>query len=161
MTDVAAFEEAVEEAINFAKEDGKTLVVVAGDHDTGGMTTGSNGSMDLNANLLTNVTATGDYMAAELNEDRSNVSDVLLAYTGFDLTQEEIQAIQEANNASLAINKVVSDRANVGWTSSNHTGADIPVYAYGPQSEKFVGFHDNTDLPKIIAEAMKLKQKGK
>src|SRR5690606_34861270 len=44
MSDVAAFEEAVEEAIEFAEEDGNTLVVVAGDHDTGGMTTGSNGS---------------------------------------------------------------------------------------------------------------------
>lgn len=157
MSEVAAFEAAVEEAIDFAEEDGKTLVVVAGDHDTGGMTTGSKGSMDLNASLLRDVTATGDYMAAQLNEDRSNVSEVLKTYTGFDLTEEEIQAIQDANNALLAINEVVSDRANIGWTSTNHTGADIPVYAYGPQSEKFVGFLDNTDLPKIIGKAMKLK----
>lgn len=151
MSDVAAFEKAVEEAIEFAKEDGKTLVVVAGDHDTGGMTTGSN------PNVLTNVTATGDYMAAQLNNDRSNTSEVVEAYTEFDLKEEEIKAIQNADNASSAINKVVSDRADIGWTSTNHTGADIPVYAYGPQAHKFVGFHDNTDLPKIIAEAMKLK----
>ncbi|WP_339226714.1 alkaline phosphatase [Oceanobacillus sp. FSL K6-2867] len=159
MSDVAAFEKAVEEAIDFAEKDGKTLVVVGGDHDTGGMTTGSNGSMNLNADLLTNVTATGDYMAAQLNEDRSNVSEVLETHTGFELTEEEVQAIQQAENAPLAINKVVSDRANVGWTSTNHTGADIPVYAYGPQSHKFAGFHDNTDLPKIMAEAMKLKER--
>lgn len=157
MTDVAAFEEAVEKAINFAEEDGKTLVIVAGDHDTGGMTTGSKGSMELNASVLRDVTATGDYMAAQLNGDRSNVREVLKTYTGFDLTEEEIQAIQDATNASFAINEVVSDRANIGWTSTNHTGADIPVYAYGPQSEKFAGFLDNTDLPKIIAKAMKLK----
>lgn len=157
MSDVAAFEEAVEEAIEFAEEDGNTLVVVAGDHDTGGMTTGSNGQMDLNAALLQNVTATGDHMAAQLNEDRSNVNEVVNTYTGFDLTEEETQYIQEANNASFAINTVVSDRATIGWSSTNHTGADIPVYAYGPQADTFVGFYDNTDLPKIIAEAMKLK----
>ncbi|WP_087973495.1 alkaline phosphatase [Oceanobacillus rekensis] len=157
MSDVAAFEEAVEEAIEFAEEDGNTLVVVAGDHDTGGMTTGSNGQMDLNAAVLQNVTATGDHMAAQLNENRSNVNEVVNTYTGFDLTEEEAQYIQEANNASFAINKVVSDRATIGWSSTNHTGADIPVYAYGPTADKFVGFHDNTDLPKIIAEAMKLK----
>lgn len=157
MSDVAAFEEAVEEAIEFAEKDGKTLVVVAGDHDTGGMTTGSKGSMELNAAVLQDVTATGDFMAAQLNEDRSNVREVLAKYTGFDLTNEEVQAIQDASNAAFAINTVVSDRANIGWTSTNHTGADIPVYAYGPQAEKFVGFLDNTDLPKIMAKAMKLK----
>lgn len=151
MSDVAAFEEAVEEAMEFAEEDGETLVVVAGDHDTGGMTTGSN------ADVLRDVTATGDYMASQLNEDRSNVSEVLQTYTGFELTEEEIQTIQGANNATLAINRVVSDRADIGWTSTNHTAADILVYAYGPQAEKFAGFYDNTDLPKIMAEAMKLK----
>ncbi|MEC5423297.1 alkaline phosphatase [Virgibacillus sp. C22-A2] len=157
MSEVAAFEMAVEKAINFAEEDGKTLVVVAGDHDTGGITTGSNGSLDLNASVLRDVTATGDYMADQLNEGRTNVSAVFDMYTGLELTNEEIQTIQDGENASLAINKVVTDRANIGWTSSNHTGADIPVYAYGPKADKFVGFHDNTDLPKIIAEAMKLK----
>ncbi|WP_067724721.1 alkaline phosphatase [Oceanobacillus damuensis] len=157
MSDVAAFEAAVEAAIEFAEEDGNTLVVVAGDHDTGGMTTGSNGQMDLNAAVLQNVTATGEYMAAQLNEDRTNVNEVVNTYTGFELTEEETQLIQQASDAKLAINTVVSDRATIGWTSTNHTGADIPVYVYGPQSDKFVGFYDNTDLPKIIAEAMKLK----
>ncbi|WP_343042298.1 alkaline phosphatase [Ornithinibacillus caprae] len=157
MTDVEAFEKAVEVAINFAEEDGKTLVVVAGDHDTGGMTTGSNGQMDLNAQVLQNVTATGDYMASLLNEERSNISEVVYNYSSIELTSEEEKIIKREQNASLAINKVISDRASIGWTSYNHTGADIPVYAYGPQSHKFVGFHDNTDLPKLIADTMKLK----
>ncbi|EMR06394.1 Alkaline phosphatase 4 precursor [Bhargavaea cecembensis DSE10] len=156
MSDVAAFEEAVEEAIEFAEEDGNTLVVVAGDHDTGGMTTGSKGSMALNADILQDVTATGDHMAAQLNEDRSNVAEVVKTYTGFDLSEEEIQTISKARNASLAINHVISDRANIGWSSTNHTGADIPLYVYGPEADSFVGLHDNTDLPKLIAEAMKL-----
>lgn len=37
MTDTAAFEEAVEAAVDFADENGETLVVMVGDHDTGGM----------------------------------------------------------------------------------------------------------------------------
>ncbi|MFC2949222.1 alkaline phosphatase [Virgibacillus sediminis] len=154
MTDVAAFEQAVEEAIEFAEEDGETLVVVAGDHETGGMTVGANGSATANPEVLRDITATGDYMASELNEDRSNVADVLNTYTGFDLTDEEIQFIQEADDAATAINQVVSDRANIGWTSTNHTGVDIQVYAYGPGADEFSGYHDNTDLPKIIADVL-------
>ncbi|MDX8044408.1 alkaline phosphatase [Gracilibacillus sp. S3-1-1] len=156
MTDVEAFEQAVEVAIDYAKKDKKTLVVVAGDHDTGGMTTGANGSLKLNANILQNVTATGEYMAAQLNEERSNVKDIVEQYTSLNVTDQEIEYIRQATNVELAINKIVSDYASVGWTSTNHTGADIPVYAFGPQSEKFVGFHDNTDLPKIIANILKV-----
>ncbi|RLL45478.1 alkaline phosphatase [Oceanobacillus piezotolerans] len=157
MSDVAAFEEAVEEAMEFAKKDGKTLVVVAGDHDTGGMTTGANGSMELNADVLRNVTATGDYIAAQLNEERSNVREVVEEYTGIALAEEEVQAIADSSNPSLTINTIVSDYATIGWSSTNHTGADIPLYVYGPNADKFVGFHDNTDLPKMIADVMKLK----
>ncbi|SFB11300.1 alkaline phosphatase [Lentibacillus halodurans] len=157
MSDVAAFEAAVEEAINFANKDGKTLVVVAGDHDTGGMTTGANGSMELNADILQNVTTTGEYMASELNDDRSNVRNVVQSYANIELTEGEVQTIRESDDAASAINTIVSDRASVGWTSTNHTGADIPVYAYGPQANQFTGFHNNTELPKIIADTMKLK----
>ncbi|WP_053217374.1 alkaline phosphatase [Virgibacillus senegalensis] len=157
MSDVAAFEKAVEEALKFAEEDGKTMVVVAGDHDTGGMTTGANESMELSADVLGNVTATGEYMAAQLNEERSNVREVVEEYTGLALSEEEVQAIEDASNPKLAINTIVSNYAKIGWSSTNHTGAHIPLYVYGPQADEFVGFHDNTDLPKMIADVMKLK----
>jgi alkaline phosphatase len=38
------------------------------------------------------------------------------------------------------------------FTTGNHTGLMVPVYAFGPGSEKFRGFLDNTDIPKIIGE---------
>ncbi|SFL58524.1 alkaline phosphatase [Gracilibacillus orientalis] len=156
MSDVAAFEKAVEEAIDFAEQDGNTLVIVAGDHDTGGMTTGSGAYSGLNADILNNVTATGDSMAAQLNEDRSNAKEIVEEYTNVTLTEEEVQSIQDASDAAFAINTVVSDHAGIGWTTTNHTGADIPIYAYGPQAEKFAGFHDNTDLPKTLADILRV-----
>ncbi|GEN86079.1 alkaline phosphatase [Oceanobacillus sojae] len=160
MTDVGAFEAAVQEAINFAKEDGNTLVVVGGDHETGGMTAGANGSGTANPELLHSVTATGENIAAELNDDRSNTSEVVSEYTDMEFSEEEIQSIQEAEDPKSAINAVISAKANVGWTSTNHTGVDIPVYAYGPGSDQFSGSLDNTDLPKIIAEAAEIELGG-
>ncbi|WP_339284290.1 alkaline phosphatase [Oceanobacillus sp. FSL K6-3682] len=159
MTDVGAFEAAVQEAINFAKEDGNTLVV-GGDHETGGMTAGANGSGTANPELLHSVTATGENIAAELNDDRSNTSEVVSEYTDMEFSEEEIQSIQEAEDPKSAINAVISAKANVGWTSTNHTGVDIPVYAYGPGSDQFSGSLDNTDLPKIIAEAAGIELGG-
>lgn len=157
MHDTKAFEEAVQEAIEFAQQDGKTLVIIAGDHETGGMSVGSATSSNTAAEILKNVTATGGFMASQLNEDRLNVKEVVREYTGIELTEDEAKTIQQAENAKVAINKVLSERAGVGWTRYGHTAAPVPVFAFGPQSDKFVGIHDNTDLPKIIADAMKLK----
>lgn len=160
MTDVGAFEEAVQEAMDFAEKDGNTLVVVGGDHETGGMTAGANGSGTANPELLHSVTATGENIAADLNEDRSNTKEVVGNYTDMELSEEEIQSIQEAEDPKMAINAVISAKANVGWTSTNHTGVDIPVYAYGPGADQFSGSLDNTDLPKIIADAAEMELGG-
>ncbi|SFP83869.1 alkaline phosphatase [Salibacterium halotolerans] len=160
MSDTAAFEQAVEEAISYAEEDGNTLVVVAGDHETGGMSVGANGEGDVQADQLQDVQATGEYMAGQLNEDRSNARDVLEQYTSFEWTEENITAVQEADNPTAAINTLISDKALIGWTTSGHTGVDIPVYAYGPQSDAFSGLLDNTELPGIMAEAMNITLGG-
>ncbi|UAL49365.1 alkaline phosphatase [Sutcliffiella horikoshii] len=156
MTDSEAFDKAVEAALEFAEKDGNTLVVVAGDHETGGMSVGANGEYDLKMDVLENVTATGDKMADELNSEKSNVKEVVKKYTSLELTEGEVERIKKAEKPAIAINEVVSDRALIGWTTTAHTGTDLPVYAYGPQSDKFSGLLDNTDLPKLMAEAMKI-----
>ncbi|OQX74709.1 MAG: hypothetical protein B6D61_11360 [Bacteroidetes bacterium 4484_249] len=33
-----------------------------------------------------------------------------------------------------------------GYTTGNHTGVMVPVFAYGPGSEKFRGIYENTDI---------------
>ncbi|WP_249317085.1 alkaline phosphatase [Bacillus sp. FJAT-50079] len=157
MKDSQAFEEALERALDFAKKDKKTLILIAGDHDTGGMSVGGYGEYDAKVEVLRNVTATGDYMVGQLNAERSNVKEVVKEFTGLDLTNEEIEKIQSASNPDIAINEIVSERALVGWTSTQHTGVDIPLYAFGPGSDLFRGLHDNTDLPVLLAQAMKIK----
>ncbi len=50
-------------------------------------------------------------------------------------------------------NKALNDKANIGWTSSNHTGGPVPVYAIGKGAERFCGRMDNTQIKgKIMAE---------
>ncbi|SDN77683.1 alkaline phosphatase [Alkalicoccus daliensis] len=156
MSDTAAFEEAVIDALDFADQDGETLIVIAGDHDTGGMTLGGYESKGSNVEILHNVTATGDYMAAQLNDDRSNVAEVVEEYAAITLTEEEAQTIQQSNNAGLAINQTISNYAGVGWSTTSHTGIEVPIYAYGLGSEQFSGLLDNTDLPKAMTDLLQL-----
>ena len=37
-----------------------------------------------------------------------------------------------------------------GWTTNEHTGAPVPVYAVGKGAERFHGRIDNTDIPALI-----------
>jgi len=156
MKDSEAFEHAVEAALDFAKKDKKTLVVIAGDHDTGGMSVGGYGKSGANLEILKNVTATGDFMASQLNKERSNIQEVVLDYTGITLSEAEINQVKDDRNPAFQINSIISKHAFVGWTHTGHTGTDIPVYAYGPQAHKFGGLIENTDFPQLMAEAMKI-----
>ncbi|RNA67671.1 alkaline phosphatase [Alteribacter keqinensis] len=154
LKDTEAFEAAVEAAVAFAEEDENTLVVIAGDHDTAGMSVGGYDEYESNVDILHGVTATGDYMAEQLDENRDNIADVLQTYANIEPTDEELSVIAEAEEPNIAINRVISERAFVGFTSDAHTGVDVPLYAFGKHSEKFHGFLDNTDLPFLMAEAM-------
>jgi alkaline phosphatase len=78
------FDEAVGKALDFAKNDGHTLVVITADHETGGVT-----------------------------------------ITGGDKQTHKV---------------------NLDFSTTDHTAVMVPVYAYGPGSEKFTGIYDNTDI---------------
>ncbi|WP_054951303.1 alkaline phosphatase [Numidum massiliense] len=157
MKDIAAFEQAVQTAVDFARADGHTLVVIAGDHDTGGMSVGGYNKKEANLEVLRHVNASGNAIAAKLNADRSNVAEIVFQHTGITLTAEEGEAIKRAEQPARAINVVISKRAAVSWTSDTHTGTDIPLYAYGPSSHTFAGLRDNTELPRLIAAALQLR----
>jgi alkaline phosphatase len=53
--------------------------------------------------------------------------------------------------------KLLAEKAGISWGSSAHTFINVPVYAIGPGAEKFSGYIDNTDIPRIIAELMAVK----
>ncbi|SFS70193.1 alkaline phosphatase [Marininema halotolerans] len=156
MHDIAAFEKAVQVAIHFAKKDGNTLVVIAGDHETGGMSVGGYNQYHSRIELLKKVTLTGKSLAKKLASPQTNAKQLTHTYTGLDLTTDEIKRIHRSSHPELTINDIISNHALIGWTTRVHTGGDVPVYAFGTGSHLFYGLHDNTDLPKLMAKAMNI-----
>lgn len=45
-------------------------------------------------------------------------------------------------------------KAHLGWSTNDHSAANVPVFAIGASSELFSGRMDNTDIPKKICQAM-------
>lgn len=154
--DVLAFDEAVRVAVEFAKHDKNTLVISCADHECGGMSVGGYGQKAFNTNVIKNVNASAEYMADQINEQMNNVGMVFRTYAGIYPTAEQFAYIKaplaEGEYLSNRISAVLSKYQMVGWTSDTHTGTDVLLYAYGPETP--AGTLDNTEVGKFIAEAM-------
>lgn len=60
---------------------------------------------------------------------------------------------EQSNNLGFAENAALNAEAHIGWTTTDHTGGAVPVYAIGKGAEKFAGRMDNTDIKgKILGE---------
>jgi len=84
LTELFDFDRAVGKALEFAKKDGETLVIVTSDHETGGLT-----------------------------------------LTGGDVNERII---------------------DVNFSTDYHTADMVPVFAFGPGAENFMGIYENTDV---------------
>ncbi|MGB0936844.1 MAG: alkaline phosphatase [Colwellia sp.] len=150
---------------HFVEHHPDTIVILTADHSTGGFTIAANGVYQWKPDVLRTMKHSSGYITKELlNLDISASSTQKLF--NFELTKEEVSLLQtakdnatsedEVNKRALdsAIKKVLDVRTNTGWTSGGHTAIDVPVYAFGKQSELFSGHQDNTDIAKKIFSLM-------
>jgi len=168
ISDVLAFDEAVKVALDFAKSNGNTAVIVCSDHGNGGMTIGNSDTTHgydkkpLSAFIapLKKAKLTGEGLESKLNKDKSNIKEVMAQYFGItDLSNEEIKAIKEAKPGSLngVVGPIISKRAFIGWTTGGHTGEEVVLYSYHPNSAyRLTGVVENTDIAKYIAELLSI-----
>lgn len=145
--------EAVAGALTYAARQGRTLVVVTADHETGGLEIAEPSRLG----ALRGVRMGGWEIADRLDQDRTNIAEVMAECVGIaDLTPAEVAEIKGAENATAAIAAVLSRRVGVAWRTTGHTATPVKVYAFGPGAERFTGEMDNTDIPKRIARLLGL-----
>lgn len=160
MSEMEDFAKSFKAAIDFAKKDGHTLVVATADHSTGGLTLGKDGEYNFFVDPIKAAKRTPDFMAAQIAKGAS-VEETLKKHLKLELTTEEIQSVKDAAQSKdvteidNAIEAIINNRSFTGWTTGGHTGEDVPVYAYGPGSDRFSGLIDNTDNAKVIFDILK------
>ena len=152
--DLKAFDDAVRVAIDFAETNGRTLVVVTSDHETGGLTFREADRSHI-AGFLADVTASADHMGAQFDEDRTNVEQVVRQFTPIDqLTPDEVRLIQESGSGFQAgkmqpgstIAAIICNYARTAFSSTYHTASDVPLFWYGAGAFPYSGICDNTDV---------------
>lgn len=68
-----------------------------------------------------------------------------------------ITADHETGGLTINGGLIDGSKLTVGWTTGGHTGINIPVFAFGPHAERFMGIHDNTFVGLTIAELFGIK----
>ncbi len=175
LREVIAFDEAVKVAAAFAeKHPGETLIVVTGDHETGGMTMGFAGTgYALYVDRLGHQKCSIDRFSRLLKKERKanpqfsfeDALKMLNLYFGFEtsgsspmkLTEAELKTLKKAfkkNNLPDAARRIMSAKAGVGWTSGAHTALPVLTTSSGACAEIFSGFIDNTGIAAKLKSLM-------
>lgn len=171
--DVLAFDQAIEKAYEFYRKNPQnTLIVVVGDHETGGLGLGFKNDYFMKVNTLLPIKRSADSL--RYNGDRAAFLAMLESEYGLaGLTADEKARINKGLDMSeaktrpahmssymkpenAAVSAVVSERANLFWTTYAHTGTTVPLTAIGAGALWFGGHKDNTDVAKALAHLLKV-----
>lgn len=165
--DIFAFDDAVAEALRFAEADGETLIVSTSDHETGGLTLGRNrngrGVYDYYADTLLQVQRSMEWLAqsAAAQGDAVDTDGLfdemgLASFTHAERVELGRLVREDPRSFSGEYTRRLSDHTLLGWTTTGHTAVDVPLFAFGPGSEKFIGHFANTYVGTEIAELLGL-----
>jgi alkaline phosphatase len=181
--DFLAFDDAVRVALDFAKQNGETMLLAAPDHNTGGLALGNRSvnwtytsitvedlldpirGMQTTAGFIANVFADsiGTDEDGNLLRDPTprEIRAAVKQYWGIDLSPKDARKIiayekdPDVFGFGYAIPKIVSERHTIlGWTSHGHSGEDLPYWSFGDSAP--IGHIDITDFGQVTAEALGL-----
>lgn len=181
MTEFLAFDKAVGKAIDFAKKDGNTLVIITADHGNSGFSIGKDvlpkayTKMTLNDlfGTVSQFKTTAEGLEKVLkNTKPENFKAVVKAETGIELTDDEFNILQAslgnkeggdymevAKGKSFRhyLSELLNSKTPFGFTTHGHTGEEVFLAAYNPNGELPLGNRRNTELHKYMYQASGLK----
>lgn len=68
-----------------------------------------------------------------------------------------VTADHETGGLTLPTGNISENRSELKFTTTNHTGTMVPVFAFGPGAENFTGIYENIDFKNKIAQLLQLK----
>jgi alkaline phosphatase len=168
ISDLLQFDRAVKAALDFARKDGNTLVLALSDHNTGGMTIGNYSTSKTYSQMkveqlidpLKRMKLSAPGLLRKVGNEKTpeKVKSVVKAYWDLEITDDDAAAIlsislRDKDDPQNGFGEILIPKYTaIGWTTHGHTGGDVPLFAYGPNSPK--GLLDGPEIGKITAEAL-------
>ena len=181
ITDFLAFDKACKVALDFAKKDGHTLVVIVPDHGTSAMTIGSTAfssgydklSLQQIMGPIAKSKISTETMAVKMKAVETKEWPALFKeYFDIDLQDAEIEYLQSASdydksplpkeerkhNLGLTkmLAKAIYGRTILGFTTFGHTGENVFLAMYHPDGKELTGVHTNIELNHYMCQQLGL-----
>lgn len=180
MTEYLAFDRAVQVAIDFAKKDKETTVIILSDHGNSGFTIGEYGFKNYAKRGLNDVFGNVSKFKASarkleeilLESKPEDFKRIVKEYTDIDITEEELQTLLSSKNykegdymnmsnsinLSSSLTKIMNARTFFGFTSGGHTGEDVLLAAYHPEGHVPMGMNTNIEFNKYLCDVVGLQR---
>ena len=180
-TDFLAFDRACGAALEFARNNGETAVVIVPDHGNSGISLGRKDckgydklTKDQLFHQFSLYKLTAEGFANKVNSvPNSEVQNVFRTYAGFELTPEEMNALNNCkdyknspipedqrkpeDNSSMysgsltgLMAHIITSRTCFGFTTGGHTGEEVFLAAYHPQGTLPLGMNTNIELNEYL-----------
>ena len=183
VSEYVAFDKACKAALDFAKKDGNTAVIVLSDHGNSGISIGvrrMGGYDKLSKNQIfgpiLKYKKSADELAKMLNADKpQDAGLIIMQQTGIMLMPEEYQlinltkdykyspipAFQRRNGLSLynQIANIMSLRTGFGFTTGGHTGEEVLLAAYHPKGQVPTGVRLNVEINDYMCQLFGIRNR--
>lgn len=183
MTEFLAFDRACKVALDYARKDGNTAVIIVPDHGNSGISIGTSRlpgydklTKDQLFKSVLSIQKTADGLADILNEsayaDRETLfqkftdivltdKDKLLLDSTSDYTKSPVPFAQRRSKGTLgyAVAKIVTAHTCFGFTTNGHTGEEVFLANYHPKGDIFQGVHFGFEVNDYLCNLYKLQGK--
>lgn len=174
--DQLAFDDAVRAALQFAQDDGQTLVIVTSDHATAnpglnGMGKSYNDSTTC-FKRITAINTSFDRIFAQAKADaaqsspRQAIAHAVGQATGLELSDEQSDILaavlfddqkphemnDQQRNAVGMLGQMLANHTGVSFTGTTHTNDHVLLSAWGPGAGAFAGIHHHIQIHRIVAD---------
>lgn len=172
------FDDAVGVGLRYRQSHPDVLVIVTGDHETGGLRQIGEGGWSMDSGAILPIKRSLGAIEDKIRKNPEQ-EEAILKSSGLELTPEETELLRSykarAEQEKLAdktekdkaldkklsgilnaLSMITSQRAGVEWTTNGHTGHTVITRAEGPGAQMFSGDYDNTDIALKIAQLLNL-----
>jgi len=179
ITETLAFDKACGVALDFAKKDGNTLVIIVPDHGNSGFSIGSSKCPDYGGTSaeklfggISKFKATAGVLTNKLqNTAPAQLKTVFNELTGIDISDDNYREINRARDyrqstlsssersgttLSNVVAKIINDNNCFGFTTGGHTGEEVFLAVYDPTPGRMMGHHTNIELNHYIRKSLGL-----
>lgn len=180
ITEFLAFDKAVGVALDFAKKNGETAIIILPDHGNSGFTIGrrdlkayDRASLDKLFGNVSKYKKTAEGLEKILLKQKpEDVKKIIKEYTDIEITDEEFDRLMKSKNYHESDYMKVGDSPNMiatlidimnkrtyfGFTTGGHTGEEVFLAAYHPEGTVPMGMNTNTQINNYLQDVVGLKR---